>query len=144
MRGSWPERSSGVPGMRSAGEVATAAALEEQLGLARAGGGARDAERHHQRGRMLVRERIELLLDRDAPFLELSALAAWGTEFTVGASIVTGIGVVSGAECVIIAHDPTVRGGAMNPYTLRKTLRALEIARTNRLTVINLGEPGRA
>jgi acetyl-CoA carboxylase carboxyltransferase component len=127
-----------------AAQLAAVAALEEQLGLARAGGGARYAERHHQRGRMLVRERIELLLDRDAPFLELSALAAWGTEFTVGASIVTGIGVVSGAECVIIAHDPTVRGGAMNPYTLRKTLRALEIARTNRLPVINLVESGGA
>jgi acetyl-CoA carboxylase carboxyltransferase component len=127
-----------------AAQLAAVAALEEQLGLARAGGGARYAERHRQRGRMLVRERIELLLDRDAPFLELSALAAWGTEFTVGASIVTGIGVVSGAECVIIAHDPTVRGGAMNPYTLRKTLRALEIARTNRLPVINLVESGGA
>ena len=77
----------------------------------------------------LARERIELLLDPDSPFLELSSLAAWGTEFTVGASVVTGIGVVSGVECVIIAHDPTVRGGAMNPYSLRKSLRALEIAR---------------
>ena len=76
--------------------------------------------------------------------LELSSLAAWGTEFHVGASIVTGIGVVSGVECVIIAHDPTVRGGAMNPYTLRKNLRALEIARRNRLPVINLVESGGA
>ncbi len=94
--------------------------LNEQLDLARSGGGDRYRERHHQRGRLLVRERIELLLDRDAPFLELSSLAAWGTDFTVGASIVTGIGVVSGVECVLIGHDPTVRGGAMNPYTLRK------------------------
>ena len=85
--------------------------------------------RHHDRGRLLARERIELLVDRDAPFLELSSLAAWGTQFTVGASIVTGVGVVSGVECVIIAHDPTVRGGTMNPYTLRKNLRALDIAR---------------
>ena len=118
--------------------------LNEQLDLARSGGGDRYRERHHQRGRLLVRERIELLLDRDAPFLELSSLAAWGTDFTVGASIVTGIGVVSGVECVLIGHDPTVRGGAMNPYTLRKTLRALEIARTNRLPVINLVESGGA
>jgi acetyl-CoA carboxylase carboxyltransferase component len=125
-------------------QLAAIAALNEQLDLARAGGGARYAERHRQRGRMLARERIELLLDRDAPFLELSALAAWGTEFTVGASIVTGIGVVSDVECVIIAHDPTVRGGAMNPYTLRKNLRALEIARTSRLPVINLVESGGA
>src|SRR5579862_8080206 len=77
------------------------------------GGRPRYAERHRSRGRLLVRERIELLLDRDSPFLELSSLAAWGTEFTVGASVVTGVGVVSGVECVIIAHDPTVRGGAM-------------------------------
>jgi acyl-CoA carboxylase subunit beta len=125
-------------------QLAAVAALREQLETARAGGGQKYADRHRTRGRMLVRERIELLLDRDAAFLELSPLAAWGTEFTVGASVVTGIGVVSGAECVIIAHDPTVRGGAMNPYTLRKTLRALEIARINRLPVINLVESGGA
>jgi acetyl-CoA carboxylase carboxyltransferase component len=125
-------------------QLAAVAALDEQLELVRAGGGPKYAERHHQRGRLLVRERVELLLDRDAPFLELSPLAAWGTQFTVGASILTGVGVVSGVECVLIAHDPTVRGGAMNPYTLRKTLRALEIARTNRLPVINLVESGGA
>jgi acetyl-CoA carboxylase carboxyltransferase component len=125
-------------------QLAAVAELNEQLDLARAGGGAKYAERHHKRGRLLARERIELLLDRDAPFLELSALAAWGTEFSVGASIITGIGVVSGVECMLIAHDPTVRGGAMNPYTLRKTLRALEIARINRLPVINLVESGGA
>jgi acetyl-CoA carboxylase carboxyltransferase component len=120
------------------------AALEEQLDLVRAGGGERYARRHHDRGRLLVRERLELLLDRDAPFLELSSLAAWGSEFTVGASILTGIGVVSGVECVIIAHDPTVRGGAMNPYTLKKNLRALDIARHNRLPVVYLVESGGA
>jgi acetyl-CoA carboxylase carboxyltransferase component len=118
--------------------------LAAELDKARAGGGPRYAQRHRDRGRLLARERIELLLDRDAPFLELSALAAWGTEFTVGASIITGIGVVSGVECVLIAHDPTVRGGAMNPYSLRKSLRALEIARRNRLPVINLVESGGA
>ena len=117
---------------------------DEQLNLARAGGGPRYADRHHARGRLLARERIELLLDRDAHFLELSPLAAWGTEFTVGASLVTGIGVVSGVECVLVAHDPTVRGGAANPYSLRKSLRALEIARRNRLPVINLVESGGA
>src|SRR5487761_412999 len=125
-------------------QLAAVAALNEQLDLTRAGGGEKYADRHHARGRMLVRERIELLLDRDAAFLELSALAAWGTEFAVGASIVTGVGVVSGVECVIIGQDPTVRGGSMNPYSLRKTLRALEIARVNRLPVINLVESGGA
>jgi acetyl-CoA carboxylase carboxyltransferase component len=118
--------------------------LDEQIELAKAGGGPRYAQRHHGRGRLLARERVELLLDRDSPFLELSVLAAWGTEFTVGASLVTGIGVVSGVECVLIAHDPTVRGGAMNPYSLRKSLRALEIARRNRLPVISLVESGGA
>ncbi|HXO24739.1 MAG TPA: carboxyl transferase domain-containing protein [Streptosporangiaceae bacterium] len=120
------------------------AALEQQLDLVRAGGGERYARRHHERGRLLVRERLELLLDRDTPFLELSSLAAWGSRFTVGASILTGIGVVSGVECMIIAHDPTVRGGAMNPFTLKKNLRALDIARVNRLTVIYLVESGGA
>jgi acyl-CoA carboxylase subunit beta len=127
-----------------AGQLAAIAALNEQLELARAGGGPKYAQRHRDRGRLLARERIELLVDRDSPLLELSSLAAWGTDFPVGASIVTAIGVGSGVECVLIAHDPTVRGGAMNPYTLRKNLRALEIARRNRLPVINLVESGGA
>jgi acetyl-CoA carboxylase carboxyltransferase component len=120
------------------------ARLEEQLELAIGGGGERYVQRHRDRGKLPVRERLELLLDPDSPFLELSALAAWGTDFTVGASVLTGIGVVSDVECVVIGHDPTVRGGAMNPYSLRKTLRALEIARVNRLPVINLVESGGA
>ncbi|WP_026197824.1 acyl-CoA carboxylase subunit beta [Sciscionella marina] len=125
-------------------QLAAVRRLQEQLELVRAGGGERAVRRHHQRGKLLVRERVELLLDRDAPFLELSALAAWGTQFTVGASVLTGVGAVCGIECVLIAHDPTVRGGTMNPYTLRKTLRALEIAKNNRLPVINLVESGGA
>ncbi|MFZ2176702.1 MAG: carboxyl transferase domain-containing protein [Rhodococcus sp. (in: high G+C Gram-positive bacteria)] len=125
-------------------QLAAIAALDEQLELVRAGGGERYAERHRSRGKLLVHERIELLVDRDSPVLELSSLAAWGTQFTVGAAVVTAIGVVSGVECVLIAHDPTVRGGSMNPYSLKKILRALEIARTNRLPVINLVESGGA
>ncbi|MEJ2866795.1 carboxyl transferase domain-containing protein [Actinomycetospora sp. OC33-EN08] len=120
------------------------AALDEQLEAVVAGGGERYMQRHRDRGKLPVRERLALLLDPDSPFLELSPLAAWGTDFTVGASVLTGIGVVSGVECVVIGHDPTVRGGAMNPYSLRKTLRALEIARLNRLPVINLVESGGA
>src|ERR1700712_667911 len=127
-----------------AAQLTAVAALDEQLGLARAGGGERYAERHRSRGKLLAHERVELLVDRDSPLLELSSLAAWGTEFTVGASVLTAIGVVAGVEGVIIAHDPTVRGGAMNPYSLKKILRALEIARTNRLPVINLVESGGA
>src|SRR6266851_1337712 len=120
------------------------AEIERLLEQARLGGGERYIRRHHERGRLLARERVELLVDRDSPLLELSSLAAWGTEFVVGASIVTCVGVVSGVECVLIAHDPTVRGGSMNPYTLRKVLRALEIARRNQLPVINLVESGGA
>ncbi len=73
--------------------------------------GGKYIERHHARGKLTARERIELLLDEGAPFLELMTLAGWGTEFTIGGSTVTGIGVVSGTECMIIAHDPTVKGG---------------------------------
>src|SRR5579862_1105507 len=120
------------------------AAHQAQLAIAVAGGGERYAARHHARGKLLVRERIDLLIDRDAPLLELSPLAAWGTPFTVGASIVTGIGVIAGVECVVIGHDPTVRGGTMNPFTLQKNLRALEIARINRLPVVYLVESGGA
>jgi acetyl-CoA carboxylase carboxyltransferase component len=124
------------------GNLERLAELERQVSLAIAGGGERYVERHRSRGRMLARERIELLLDPDAPFVELGSVAAWGTEYTVGASVVTGIGVVSDVECMIVAHDPTVRGGASNPYTWRKVLRAMHVARENRLPVINLVESG--
>jgi acyl-CoA carboxylase subunit beta len=120
------------------------AELAAEHARAVAGGGSPYVERHHQRGKLLARERIELLLDPGAPFLELSTLAAWGSEFPVGASMVTGVGVVSGVECVISASDPTVRGGASNPWTLKKTLRAHEIALENRLPVIGLIESGGA
>jgi acetyl-CoA carboxylase carboxyltransferase component len=109
-----------------------------------AGGGAKYTDRHRDRGKLLVRERIELLLDPGSPFLELSPLAAWGTDFTVGGSVVTGIGVVEGTECVISATDPTVRGGTSNPWTVRKTFRAHDIAVANRLPVISLIESGGA
>jgi acetyl-CoA carboxylase carboxyltransferase component len=118
--------------------------LNEQLAIARAGGGEKSVARHRSRGKMLVRERIELLVDQDSPFLELSALAAWGTDFTVGASLVTGIGVISGIECVLMGHDLTVRGGTMNPYSWKKIDRALEIARINRLPMVILVESGGA
>jgi acetyl-CoA carboxylase carboxyltransferase component len=124
--------------------LASLAEVEAQLALARAGGGEKYVARHRQRGKLLARERIELLLDRDAPFLELSPLAAWGTEYTVGASLVTGIGVVAGVECMISANDPTVRGGSTNPYTMRKSNRAADIALQNRLPVISLVESGGA
>lgn len=124
------------------GNLERLAELERQLALAVAGGGEKYVQRHRKRGRLLARERIELLLDRDAPFLEIGGVAAWGTEYPVGASVVTGIGVVSDVECMIVANDPTVRGGASNPYTWKKVLRAMEVARENRLPTINLVESG--
>src|SRR6185503_11505843 len=100
--------------------------LEEEQGKARLGGGEKRIERHHSRGRLMPRERIELLLDRDSPFLEIGTLCAYGT------------------ECMIGASDPTVRGGTSNPYTLRKNLRAQEIAMANRLPAIGFVESGGA
>src|SRR5215472_12905095 len=96
--------------------LARLAEIEGEQSKAIGGGGPKYTDRHRARGKLLARERIELLLDEDTPFLELSPLAAWGTEFAVGASVVTGIGVVEGTECLISASDPTVRGGTSNPW----------------------------
>jgi len=124
--------------------LAQLALVEEQLDAARAGGGQKYVDRHRARGKLLARERIELLLDRDTPFLELMPVAAYGSSFPVGASVVTGIGLVEGVEVLIIANDPTVRGGASNPYSSKKVGRAMEIARENRLPLVNLVESGGA
>ncbi|MFJ9646867.1 acyl-CoA carboxylase subunit beta [Streptomyces sp. NPDC101206] len=120
------------------------AAVDAEHAKALLGGGEKYTARHRARGKLLARERVELLLDPDTPFLELSPLAAWGSDYPVGASIVTGIGTVEGVECVITANDPTVRGGASNPWTLKKALRANEIARQNRLPLVSLVESGGA
>ncbi|MEO3814152.1 carboxyl transferase domain-containing protein [Sphaerisporangium sp. B11E5] len=124
--------------------LAKLAELDAEHAKAVAGGGPKYVDRHRARGKLTARERIELLVDADSPFLELSPLAAWGSDFPVGASVVTGIGVVEGVECVIVANDPTVRGGSSNPWTLRKSLRASDIALENRLPLINLVESGGA
>lgn len=136
------DRTSETYAMNRKGMLEYLHALREQEALAIAGGGEKYVRRHRERGKLLARERIELLLDQDSPFLELSAMAAWGTEFAVGASVVSGVGVVSGVECMILAHDPTVRGGSTNPYSWRKILRCLQIARENRLPLIHLVESG--
>ncbi len=120
------------------------AALELEQAKAVAGGGEKYVARHHARGKLTVRERIELLIDEGSAFLELSPLAGWGSDFTVGASCVTGIGVVEGVECMIVAHDPTVKGGTLNPWSLRKLGRASQIAWENGLPTINLVESGGA
>jgi acetyl-CoA carboxylase carboxyltransferase component len=138
------DRASATYRANRAANVELLAEMDRQLAQARAGGGQKYVDRHRARGKLLARERVELLLDQDAPFLELSPLAAWGTDFHVGASVVTGIGTVAGVECVIVANDPTVRGGATNPFSLRKTLRAMEIAERNRLPLLQLIESGGA
>ncbi len=102
--------------------LAKLAEIEAEHAKAVAGGGEKYVERHRRRGKLLVRERIELLLDADSPFLELSPLAAWGTDYRVGASVVTGIGVVEGVECLISGSDPTVKGGASNPWTTEEVV----------------------
>ncbi|MEO7130419.1 MAG: acyl-CoA carboxylase subunit beta [Dermatophilaceae bacterium] len=120
------------------------AEVDAEHAKAVAGGGERAVARHRARGKLTARERIELLLDRDAPFLELCALAGYGSDFAVGASLVGGIGLVSGVECLLVANDPTIKGGATNPWGLRKTLRLQEIAIKNRLPLITLVESGGA
>ena len=132
--------SSGAYAANRAANLELLAELDRLLAQARAGGGQKYVDRHRARGKLLARERVELLLDQDGPFLELSPLAAWGTDFPVGASGVTGVGPVAGVECVVTASDPTVRGGATNPLGLRKTLRAMEIAERNRLPLVQLIE----
>src|SRR6188472_834148 len=124
--------------------LAKIADLEAQHAVAVAGGGEKYVERHHSRGKLMPRERIELLVDPGSAFLELSPLAGWGSDFSVGASLVTGIGVVEGVECVITANDPTVKGGASNPWTVKKGFRAAQIAEENNLPTISLVESGGA
>jgi acetyl-CoA carboxylase carboxyltransferase component len=103
-------------------------------------GGARYVKRHRDRGKLLARERVELLVDRDSPLLELSPLAGWGTDHPLGGGLVTSVGVVSGMQCVITANDPLIRGGSKSPVTIAKMDRAMEIARINRLPVLSLTE----
>ena len=119
-------------------------ALDAEHAKAVAGGGQKYVDRHHARGKLLPRERIELLVDPGSAFLELSPLAGWGSDFAVGASVVTGIGVVEGVECVITANDPTVKGGASNPWTVKKIFRASQIAEENGLPTVALVESGGA
>ena len=124
--------------------LAKIADLDAEHAKAVAGGGEKYVERHHARGKLMPRERIELLVDPGSAFLELSPLAGWGSDFTVGASVVTGIGVIEGVECMITANDPSVKGGASNPWTVKKIFRASQIAEENRLPTVALVESGGA
>ncbi len=120
--------------------------LQQKLALVRQGGDAAARDRHTARGKLLARERIKALLDPGAPWLELSPLAAWDMydNAVPAAGIVTGIGRVMGHECVVIANDATVKAGTYFPMTVKKHLRAQEIARQNRLPCIYLVDSGGA
>jgi 3-methylcrotonyl-CoA carboxylase beta subunit len=125
--------------------------LRARLAVVRQGGSESARRKHTDRGKMLARDRIDALLDPGSPFLELSPLAAYGMYGDDGdpnavpsASIVTGIGRVSGRECVIVANDATVKGGTYYPITVKKHLRAQEVARANKLPCIYLVDSGGA
>jgi 3-methylcrotonyl-CoA carboxylase beta subunit len=120
--------------------------LRSRLATAAGGGGERARERHVARGKLLPRERVERLLDPSRPFLELSPLAAHGLYGgdVPGAGIITGIGRVEGREVVVVANDATVKGGTYHPETVKKHLRAQDVARDNRLPCIYLVDSGGA
>ncbi|MGH3548037.1 MAG: carboxyl transferase domain-containing protein [Pseudonocardiaceae bacterium] len=122
------------------------AELRERLGKARLGGPATARKRHVGRGKLLPRDRVDSLVDPSSPFLELSPLAATGMygEEAPGAGIITGVGRVAGRECVIVANDATVKGGTYYPMTVKKHLRAQEVALDNRLPCIYLVDSGGA
>jgi len=125
---------------------ALVAELRERGAAVRQGGGPAAVERHVSRGKLFVRDRIERLIDSGSPFLELSPLAAWDMYDgdAPGAGIVTGIGRVEGTECVLVANDATVKGGTYYPITVKKHLRAQEIAQENHLPCIYLVDSGGA
>jgi len=131
---------------RTAALRALVEGLRRRLAEAAEGGGAQARARHVARGKLLPRERIDLLLDPGTPFLELSPLAAHGmyNGEAPGAGIITGIGRIAGRECVVVCNDATVKGGTYYPITVKKHLRAQEIARENRLPCVYLVDSGGA
>src|SRR5437773_1572072 len=120
--------------------------LQQRIQQVQQGGGEDAVAKHRQRNKLLARERINLLCDPNTPFLELSPLAAWDMydNESPAAGIVTGIGLVEGQECMIVANDATVKGGTYNPMTVKKHLRAQEIAEQNHLPCIYLVDSGGA
>src|SRR6516225_6830398 len=122
------------------------AELRERSARVALGGGEKAMERHTSRGKLPVRERVDRLVDPGTAFLELNALAAWDMYDggAPSAGIVTGIGVVEGRECVIVANDATVKGGSYFPLTVKKHLRAQEVAEQNRLPCLYLVDSGGA
>src|SRR5579859_1059777 len=131
---------------RSGRMAALVAELRERTAAVAAGGGKDAVDRHRSRGKLTARERIDRLVDPDGAFLELNALAAYDMyeNQAPSAGIVTGIGVVEGRECVIVANDATVKGGSYCPLTVKKHLRAQEVAQQNRLPCLYLVDSGGA
>src|SRR5918997_1432044 len=118
--------------------------LRERTAAVARGGGEKSVERHRSRGKLTARERIDRLCDPGSAFLELNALAAWELYDGQAPSggIVTGIAVVEGRECVVVANDATVKGGSYFPLTVKKHLRAQEVALQNRLPCVYLVDSG--
>lgn len=118
--------------------------LKERLAIIKAGGPEKHRQRHIERGKILVRDRIAKLCDKDTPFLETSAFAAWDMydNEAPSAGIVTGVGVIKGRECMIVANDATVKGGTYFPMTIKKHVRAQEIALQNKLPCVYLVDSG--
>ena len=115
--------------------------LRTKISSITAGGGEKAVERHTSRGKLFVRDRINSLLDPGSPFLELSQLAGYklyGKEEVPAGGVVTGVGRVSGVECMIVANDATVKGGSYYPITVTKHLRAQKIAQENRWVPLNI------
>jgi acetyl-CoA carboxylase carboxyltransferase component len=114
--------------------------IDGLLDDASAGGGPASMERMRSRGKLPIRERIANVLDPDSPFLEISALAGYGSDYVIGGGMVVGIGVIAGVECVVMGNDPSVLGGALTPYAAKKWSRAIEIARDNRMPYVSFVE----
>ena len=114
--------------------------INELMDEAAEGGGEEAVKRLRSREKMPIRERISLAVDRDSPFLELSPLAAWRSNYTVGSGFVVGIGVIADTECLILGHDPSVRAGAFNAFNSKKLMRGLQIARENRIPYVQFVE----
>jgi acetyl-CoA carboxylase carboxyltransferase component len=116
------------------------AVIDALLDQASAGGGEASTARLRSRGKLPIRERIANVLDPDSPFLEISPLAAYDSDYAIGGGMVVGIGVIAGVECVVMGNDPTVLGGALTPYAIKKWARAIEIARDNRIPYVSFIE----
>lgn len=116
------------------------ATIDDLLDAAELGGGERALARLRNRDKMPIRERIGHVLDPDTPFLEISPLAAYASDYAMGGGLVAGIGIIAGTECVVMGNDPTAMAGAMTPYSIKKWMRAMEIARENRVPYVSFVE----